>query len=608
MPYSRLTRNSEPTVSSALFSEELHHVLAIPCAWLLLLSGSCALAGYAWGGQADSAVGLPRDFSRPPAAARPWVYWFWLNSNITRQGITADLEAMKSAGIGGVLIMEVDQGAPLGRVPFMGEKWCDLFHFMLAEAHRLGLEVNMNDDAGWDGSGGPWIKPAEAMQKVVSSETTLSGPASFKASLPHPETNHGYYRDVRVLAFPARGKFRIANLSDKALYSRGGIGPAAEAKLPAEMVIDPSQLVDLTARLQADGRLTWSVPAGQWTVLRIGHTCTGALNAPAPASGMGLECDKLSKDGIEAQFRGMMAKLVADSPSLAGNTLVATHIDSWENGMQNWTAAMPAEFQRRRGYDLLPYLPVFTGRVVQSLEVSERFLWDLRQTISELLVENYAGRMEQLAQQHGLRLSIEAYDGPCDDTPYAGRADEPMCEFWLGGSRFETCKEMASAADTYGHRVVGGGILHRRGLRALARASRHDQIAGRPGHVRGRQPFRFPPLRHAALGDLQAGHGDGPLGPALRTHANLVGDGPAVARIPGPLPSHAPPRPLRGRHLLSATGSRPARICGTRSARLRFRHWHGGSRAHADERGKRSPRAPRRHAIPSPRRCRRSPP
>ena len=121
-----------------------------------------------------------------------------------------------------------------------------------------------------------------------------------------------------------------------------------------------------------------------------------------------------------------MGKIVADVGPLAGKTLVATHIDSWEVGSQNWTPRFREEFRRRRGYDLLPFLPVLTGRVVDSLEVSERFLWDLRQTVSDLLLENYAGRIRDLAHQNGLRLSIEAYgDGPLTTwpTPAERRAD-----------------------------------------------------------------------------------------------------------------------------------------------------------------------------------------
>jgi hypothetical protein len=406
-------------------------------------------------GAAKGADDLANGFAKPPDSARPWVYWFWLNGNITREGITADLEAMKRVGIGGVLIMEVDQGAPVGPAAFMGPEWRGLFKHVVAEAGRLGLEVNMNDDAGWNGSGGPWIKPEQSMQKVVWTETDLEGPQRFDAGLARPEANHGFYRDIAVLAFPTPGDYRIAGIKSKALYERRDVAPAAETWLSPGMRIAPDRIVELTARMDKDGHLAWDVPPGKWTVVRFGHTGTGVENAPAPASGRGLECDKLSKEGIEAQFAGMMAKLVADAGPAAGKTLVATHIDSWENGAQNWTARMREEFKDRRGYDPLLYLPAITGRVVDTLEISERFLWDLRQTVNDLVVENYAGHMAALARQHGLRLSIEAYGGPSDDITYGGRADEPMGEFWIGGGAWETLKQMASAAHIYGRPILG---------------------------------------------------------------------------------------------------------------------------------------------------------
>jgi hypothetical protein len=398
---------------------------------------------------------LAKGFIKPPDSARPWVYWFWLNSNITRVGITADLEAMKRVGIGGVLIMEVDQGAPVGPAAFMGPEWRELFKHAVAEAERLGLEINMNDDAGWNGSGGPWIKPEQSMQKVVWTETNLTGARLFDGTLPQPEADHGFYRDIAVLAFPTPGDYRIADIKAKALYERRDVAPAAETKLPPGMTIAPEDVVELSAEMGSDGHLTWDVPAGKWTIMRFGHTGTGVENAPAPASGRGLECDKLSREGIEAQFAGMMGKLIADVGPAAGRTLVATHIDSWENGAQNWTARMREEFEKRRGYDPLAYLPTLTGRVVDSLEISERFLWDLRQTANDLLLENYAGHMAALARKNGLRLSIEAYGGPCDDITYGGRADEPMGEFWIGGGALETLKQMASSAHIYGRPILG---------------------------------------------------------------------------------------------------------------------------------------------------------
>ncbi len=407
---------------------------------------------------------LQREFVAPPAAARPWVYWFWLNSNITKEGITADLEAMKRVGIGGVLIMEVDQGAPQGPVSFAGPKWRELFKFMLAEADRLGLEVNMTNDAGWCGSGGPWITPELSMQYVVWTETNVEGGKHFEADLPEPKRTANYYRDIRVLAFPTpAGEARIEKIKGKSMAwitnARLNLppAPAKYAEVPADQVIKAESIVDLSAHFQ-DGRLSWDPPAGKWTVLRIGHTSTGKDNHPAPVSGRGLECDKLSKEAADAMFAGLMGKIIADSPAAAGKSLVTTHIDSWEVHAQNWTPRMREEFQKCRGYDLYRYLPVYTGRIVDSLEVSERFLWDLRQTISDLLVENYAGRFHELANKNGLKLSIEAYDdGPFDDVTYGGQCDEPMGEFWswvYGGTNYSVT-EMTSAGHVYGKRIIG---------------------------------------------------------------------------------------------------------------------------------------------------------
>lgn len=406
----------------------------------------------------------PAEFRAPPPDARPWVYWFWLDGYITRDGIIADLEAMKRVGIGGVLIMEVDQGTPPGPVRFASPTWREMFRFMLAEAGRRQIQVNMNNDAGWTGSGGPWIPPEKAMQRLVWSETVVKGPSAGPVTLPQPPTNENYYRDVAVLAFPRQGQIaRLEGVGHKSLAQPMRATPVFPGELPEpppEAVLRCQSLVDLTGKMDSAGRLAWEVPPGEWTILRFGHTPTGARNHPSPAEGRGLECDKLSPEGADAMFAGLMAKLIGDSPELVGpeGPLVATHIDSWEVGSQNWTARMPEEFARRRGYDLRPYLPVIAGYIVESREVSERFLWDFRQTIGELVLDNYAGRFRELAQQHGLRLTIEAYTTcPVDELAYAGRADEPMGEFWSWskyGAGF-SCTEMASAAHVYGKKIVG---------------------------------------------------------------------------------------------------------------------------------------------------------
>jgi len=406
---------------------------------------------------APAADDLAQAFAQPPAAARPWVYWFPLSGNLTKEGITADFEAMARVGIGGVLYMEVDQGAPKGPADFAGPLWRQLFGHACNEAHRLGMEINMNNDAGWCGSGGPWITPELSMQKVVWTEMRVEGPKAIPLNLPQPAAVRGFYQDIAVLALPAPAvDFKIKDIEGKASFKPQFLPPAGAdfAAAPAQGVTARDQIVDLT------GKQTWDVPAGQWLIMRFGHTTTGKDNHPAPESGRGLECDKFSKEAAAVHYNNLMGKLIAENKAVAGQgkVLVSTHIDSWEVGSQNWTPKMREEFQARRGYDLWKFLPAYTGRVVDSAEATERFLWDLRQTVSDLIVENYAGEFRRLANKDGLRLSIEAYDGvPADEMTYGGQADEPMAEFWSWGKfgAAYSCTEMASSAHIYGKKILG---------------------------------------------------------------------------------------------------------------------------------------------------------
>jgi len=137
-------------------------------------------------------VDLERGFQHPPDSARPHTWWHWMNGNITREGITADLEAMKEIGLGGAQIFNVSEDIPPGPILFMSPEWRALLAHAVAEADRLGLELCIHNCAGWSSSGGPWITPENAMQEVVWSETDAAGPMRFSARLPEPEKRAGF--------------------------------------------------------------------------------------------------------------------------------------------------------------------------------------------------------------------------------------------------------------------------------------------------------------------------------------------------------------------------------------------------------------------------------
>ncbi len=450
---------------------------------VLALWGAMILVSFA-----HAARPLEQEFLNPPDTARPWVYWMWMDGNLSREGITADLEAMKKAGIGGVIIMEVDAGIPKGPVKFMSPEWRHLFKHVVAEVERLGLQMTLNAGPGWTGSGGPWVTPEQSMQHLVASTVEVVGPTQMDQVLPQPKrrpaffgdgampealekAKNDFYRDVAVLAFPTpEPSSAITDIEEKALYIRApyssqpGVrthfpGSASHPEAPSNAVIPFQSVRDVTSHLDSVGRLTWQVPEGRWTIMRLGRTSTGANTRPAPTPGLGLECDKLDARALDAHFDAFIGALLREigprlKSSEAGWNML--HIDSWEMGSQNWTAAFREEFQRHRGYDPLPYLPVVTGQVVTSVEASERFLWDLRQTVQDLILEQHAHHLKKLGRQHGFGLSIEPYDmTPCADMSLGSVADVPMCEFWLHGfNSTYSVLEATSIAHTCGRPIV----------------------------------------------------------------------------------------------------------------------------------------------------------
>lgn len=401
--------------------------------------------------------GLEKLFLDPPREARPHTWWHWMNGNVTRAGITADLEAMKRIGLGGAQIFNVSENIPEGPIAYNSDEWRGLVKFAAEEAKRVGIELCIHNCAGWSSSGGPWVTPEQAMQKLTIGETRVAG-GSKAGALAAPASVGGYYRDIAVLAFPTPkdDRARIENIGAKALFdSQYGLQPVAGA-LPREASIGFGSIVDVTSKLRGDGALDWEAPAGgEWTVLRIGHTLTGAMNAPSPRSGRGLEVDKMSREALDAFWAGGMAPLLKSLGPLAGSVVNNSLVDSYEMGAQNWTPKFREEFRARRGYDPLLYLPVMTGRVVGSAAESEKFLWDFRRTIGDLFADNYYTRFAELCKSAGIMMSVEPYDGPFECQQVGRDADIVMGEFWVGGGMPGSCKLAASVGHVYGKKYVG---------------------------------------------------------------------------------------------------------------------------------------------------------
>ena len=241
---------------------------------------------------------------------------------------------------------------------------------------------------------------------------------------------------------------------------------------PAAAEISRSEIVDLTGKMDKDGVLHWDVPEGRWTILRMGYSLTGARNRPSVPAGSGLEVDKLSSKYVQQYFAGYMNPMQQHLGDLIGSTVQYMTMDSWEAGMQNWTDQMIAEFKARRGYDPTPYLPVLTGRVVESADASDRFLWDFRRTLADLYADEFYGTMDSELHKLGMKAYSEAsgvaLEIPEDTLLNKSHIDIPMAEFWVGKMHPESMYYVdvhgaASTAHVYGKPLVatesftGGG-------------------------------------------------------------------------------------------------------------------------------------------------------
>ena len=303
------------------------------------------------------------------------------------------------------------------------------------------------------------LSPAEVIHGQAA-----EAPPTFGGGTPGYGVSEAiFYSDARVNRWEDKGAF--GSLMD--VYD---VVPTPGA--PGSAEISRGDIVNITDKMNKDGTLHWDVPEGHWTILRMGYALTGARNRPSVPAGSGLEVDKLSSKYVQQYFAGYMDPMKAHLGDLVGSTVQYMTMDSWEAGMQNWTDDMIPEFQKRRGYDPTPYLPVLAGRVVENADVSDRFLWDFRRTLADLYAGEFYGTMDSELHKLGMKAYSEAsgvaLEIPEDTLLNKSHIDIPMAEFWVRALHPESMyyvdvRGAASAAHVYGKPLVatetytGGG-------------------------------------------------------------------------------------------------------------------------------------------------------
>jgi hypothetical protein len=552
--------------------------------------------------QNDNFNFIEKGFVTPPYSVKTGAYYYWMNDHISKEGVVKDLHAMKEAGINRVFIAANIRnrtswsrdlsGQSFGKVKVFTEEWYEILHTALKTATELDIEIGLFNCPGWSQSGGPWVKPEQAMRYLSSSELYVKGPSKFSQALTKPDS---FFQDVKVIAFPVTAGYgqdlqdasdvklvpfqlelipipkqdsaryvlsgneptldiilpKLTTLRKLSFYSAGhldtsaelfaktetgfksvkkfevfqtknaenlakGFKPDARFDLSLEEIegkefrivfhprgtkqskiskisLDqtpvlknyiekslarvaswgsgqeqtkevkfpaPQEVLDVSKYMSADGVLNWNVPAGNWLIMRMGMRFIDVKNGPASFEAEGLEVDKMSVAHIAEHFDAFIGDIMKRVPPQDRKTLKVTVIDSYERGGQNFTDGFLDEFKQRYGYDATPFLPVYDGHIIGSIDMSERFLWDLRRLVADDISYKYVGGLRDISHKYGLTTWLENYGHSGfagESLQYGGQSDEVAGEYWWSpgktDGKFES-RIAASAAHIYGKNKV----------------------------------------------------------------------------------------------------------------------------------------------------------
>ena len=557
-------------------------------------------------------------FENVQDSARTKTWWFHGETETTKEGITADLEAFKRAGIGGVVYYDQTHGGMENAFPAFSPEWWEMLRFSAKEAERLGLTFEVNVSNGFV-AGGPWITYEYGMKYLAATERKLHGGQYFEGKLEVPVNRYNYSWDVAVIAFPVPAGGGISSATEKVSYSSNMSGinlenlfnpksstveqipvpgegksvylnlqfddeftarsisyevrPKGKATTSASNVpgppqdtfygtgyrvlpnlgqlevsndgvnytpvcdlkpvyralggwrlktlsfpavtgkyfrlnlhdwwekndsspemqlarvvlqstakldeyeekagfypeyidkdqtppysakesIDASRILNISDKMDKDGILRWEVPEGDWMVMRFAYVPTGASIKHGRRNLMGRECDKLSAAAAELQWKNYVG-VILDSLKVSGNyNLAGMVMDSHEAGSQNWTNNFIEEFTRRQGYDPTLYLPAMMGYIINDVQTSNDFLFDIRRNIADMISDNYFGTFERLCKENGLTLTAQAIGNalciPADPIQAKSKVAKPQGEFWpIQPDGMYDIKECSSSAHLY---------------------------------------------------------------------------------------------------------------------------------------------------------------
>jgi hypothetical protein len=412
---------------------------------------------------------LARKFRSPGDGYRPHVWWHWLGSNFSKEGITKDLEAMKEAGIGGATIFNISSSVQESHFPmennpwpeqtFRSEAYWDALKHTMKEAKRLGLKIGLHGTPGYSTTGGPWIPEERGMKAIVSSKATVQGGKVVDVALPKPSlpefTGYDSYYTKDYTPWKATKYWDVAVMA-----------------VPEKPNVAVDDIVEVTSRMDSTGRLRWQAPEGSWQIYRYGYAPTMAHPHPLPDDiiGKAWEVDKMSREDNLYHWQQLLDPLKEHIGEHFGDSFTYIWVDSYEAGYQSWTRFFREKFIRVKGYDPVPWIALYQSKskkelackfsawhspkLESSLPELQPFIEDYDDVVNRLFMDEGFAVAKEMLHKYGLKLYWEPYWGPFSTYEGAMLADIPVDEFWTSQERIYVNASIMEAAVKFSKRII----------------------------------------------------------------------------------------------------------------------------------------------------------
>lgn len=403
---------------------------------------------------------LKKEFQDPPVSARPKALWPWVNGNTNLSQITHELEEAKRKGMGGFDIWDIGSTVdPNKLIPagpaFLSDQSLQAIAHTINEADRLGLEIGLTFSSSWN-AGGSWVKPEHAAMGLFRTDTIITGPQTFSATLPFPFIPGNYQGQPNL-----SGLYKNPATGLPVFYKE--VGLIAHPYQQDSIITSLQQIIDLNDQGCA-GKITWQVPQGVWRITRYVCAPTGQPLAIPSTNSNGLMLDHFSAAAQRANLTYIFDELLSVTGPLKNRSLKYLYGDSYEVNSAVWTPLLPEEFKKRNQYSISGFLPILDGFKLKDKNTSDRFLFDFTKTLSDLIIENHYQLARKICEQHGIGFCAEAggpgqpiHNVPFEDLKALGALTIPRGEFWNKHPQLELLqivKGIASASHIYNQKYV----------------------------------------------------------------------------------------------------------------------------------------------------------